>query len=265
VTGADEFLVFDVPDQPEFTAVVPGGGIDGGESVKDAAVREAREETGVDVQVSRTLGMAEHPGLREPQHVHQSHFVQATPVESLPDEWEHQITGHGSEAGSVVRCYWLAVQADAEVWGYRGHFLSGLVRKRVVGYVTRGRELLVFDHAGTTQLPAGRIDAHESLEDGLVREVEEETGLAGVQVVGELADAAEFARLYGQGSAHESHAFHAVADAKTPDAWEHHVTGTGMDAGIVYPCRWVRLDACPPLWGKPDPLVERLRQSIADG
>ncbi len=39
-TGADEFLVFDVPDEPEFTAVVPGGGIDEGESIEHAAVRE---------------------------------------------------------------------------------------------------------------------------------------------------------------------------------------------------------------------------------
>jgi 8-oxo-dGTP pyrophosphatase MutT (NUDIX family) len=262
-TGADEFLVFDVPGQPEFTAIVPGGGIDEGESVEGAAVREAREETGIDVRVLRTLGTAEHPGQREPHHVHHSHFVQATPLESLPDEWEHHITGHGEEAGSLVRCYWLPVRADAEVWGHRGHHLGDLVRKRVVGYVTRDRELLVFDHAGTTQLPAGRIDAHESLEEGLVREVEEETGLAGVHVVGELADAAEFARLYGPG-AHESHAFHAVTDAETPGAWEHHVTGTGMDAGIVYPCRWVPLETCPPLWGKPDPLAERLRESLTE-
>jgi 8-oxo-dGTP pyrophosphatase MutT (NUDIX family) len=245
---------------------VPGGGIDAGESIEEAAVREAREETGIDVQVLRTLGMAEHPGLREPNHVHQSHFVQATPVEQRPDEWEHHITGHGDEAGSLVRCYWLPVQADTEVWGYRGHFLGDLVRKRVVAFVTREREgiteLLVFDYEGMTELPGGRIDPHESMEKGIAREVEEETGVADVRVVEELADAPEFDHLYGRG-AHETHVFHLVTEAKTPRAWEHHVTGTGMDASLVYACRWVPLDECPPLWGKPDPLVERLRESIA--
>lgn len=263
MTGADEFLVFDVPGQPEFTAIVPGGGIDEGESVEEAAVREAREETGIDVRVVRTIGTAANPGQRDPDLVHESHFVQATPTEPPPDEWEHSISGHGPEAGSLARCYWLPVSPGAEVWGHRGHYLGDLVRKRVVGYVTRDRELLVFEHAGTTQLPAGRIDAHESLEEGLVREVEEETGLSGVQVVGELADATEFARLYGPG-AHESHALHAVIDAETPFAWEHHVTGTGMDAGMVYPCRGVPLEKCPPLWGKPDPLAERLLRSITE-
>jgi hypothetical protein len=42
------------------------------------------------------------------------------------------------------------------------------------------------------------------------------------------------------------------------------VSGGGMDSGFVFACRWVPLDDCPPLWGKPDPLVERLRRSIPD-
>jgi len=178
----------------------------------------------------------------------------------LPDEWEHHITGDGDEAGSVVRCYWLPVRADAEVWGYRGHFLGDLVRKRVVGYVTRDRELLVFDHGGVTQLPAGRVDPGETLEAGLVREVKEETGVD-VEVVSLIADGAEFERFYGPHQ-HESHVFHAVAVGETPDEWTHHVTGTGMDAGMAMPCRWVPLDEPLLLWGRPDPLVERLRASI---
>lgn len=267
-TGADEFLVFDVPEQPEFRAIVPGGGIDEGEAVEDAAVREAREETGIDARVLRTLGMAEHPGQREPDHIHQSHFVQAEAIGELPDEWEHEITGHGDEAGSLVRCYWLPVQAEAEVWGHRGHFLGELVRKRVSAYVTReqdGRtELLVFDHRGMpdvpTQVPAGRVDAHESLEAGLVREVKEETGLT-VAPGTLLADPVEHEQALGPG-AHETFAFHATAEPGGSDRWAHDVTGTGMDVGLVYECRWVPLDECPPLWGKADPLVEKLQRSI---
>jgi 8-oxo-dGTP pyrophosphatase MutT (NUDIX family) len=225
--------------------------------------RELLEETGLEVELVGELGVLRQPGRRDPDFQHESHFVHAVPVGPTEDEWEHFIEEDEIERG-LVRCRWVAILAGMSVHGRnRGAFLDTLLRKRVVGYVTRGHELLVFDHAGTTQLPAGRIDAHESLEEGLVREVEEETGLAGVEVVGELADAVEFGHLFGPG-AHESHAFHAVTDAETPEAWEHHVTGTGMDAGIVYPCRWVPLDECPPLWGKPDPLVERLRMSITE-
>ena len=64
------------------------------------------------------------------------------------------------------------------------------MRQRVVAYVTRERdgvkELLVFDHrdhpkAGT-QVPAGRIDPGESLEECLHRELDEEAGLRGTIV-----------------------------------------------------------------------------------
>lgn len=186
-------------------------------------------------------------------------FVQATPAVKSPDTWRH---------GDVV-VRWEPLRVDLPLVPPHGDRVAELVRRRVVAYVTRKRdgriELLVFDHKDMpdvpTQVPAGRIDAHESLEDGLTREVEEETGLTGIRIVGELADARTFERLFGPG-AHESHAFHAVASAEGPDAWEHPVTGTGMDAGLVYLCRWVPLEDCPPLWGDVDPLVAELRRSI---
>jgi 8-oxo-dGTP pyrophosphatase MutT (NUDIX family) len=229
---------------PELTAIVPGGGIEEGETVAETAVREVEEEAGIDALFVREVGVAEGPT---------GHYVQLTPAQRLPETWEHD--------GRAFR--WLPVRADLELWGQRGDFVHALVRKRVVGYVTRGRELLVFEHGGVTQLPAGRLDPNESFEGGLIREVQEETGLTGIRIVSELADAREFRRLYGPG-AHESHAFHAIFEQEAPEAWEHHVTGTGMDAGIVYPCRWVPLDDCPPLWGDADPLVERLRVSIGE-
>jgi ADP-ribose pyrophosphatase YjhB (NUDIX family) len=233
---------------PEYTAVAPGGGIEEGETVAETAVREVKEEAGIDVVFVRELGVARSPT---------GHYAQVTPIGRLPATWEHD--------GRAYR--WLPIRADLELWGQRGDFVHALVRKRVVGYVTRGRELLVFDHKGmphvATQVPAGRVDSHENLEDGLRREVEEETGVTEIEIVNVLADADEFKRLYGPG-AHESHAFHAVAEAGGPNAWEHPVTGTGMDSGLVYACRWVPLDDCPPLWGDADPLVERLRVSIGE-
>jgi ADP-ribose pyrophosphatase YjhB (NUDIX family) len=216
-------------------------------------VREVKEETGLDAVFVRRVGEVEG-----------AHYVQAAPTEPTPETWEH----HRPE-GDVVSCRWLPVSADAEVWGLRGTFVHALVRQRVSVYVTRRRdprtELLVFDHRGQpdapTQVPAGRVDAHETLEEGALREVAEETGLE-VELVDVLASPKEHNEAHGPG-AHETTAFHATA-AGGPDSWDHSVTGTGMDVGLVYECRWVPLDECPPLWGRTDPLVEKLRRSITE-
>jgi ADP-ribose pyrophosphatase YjhB (NUDIX family) len=247
---------------------VPGGGIDEGESVEEAAVREVKEETGLDVEFVRELGVAENPGRLEPDFIHDAHYVHTSAKGLLPETWEHRITGAGRESGSTVLCRWLPVRADVEVWGLRGAFAHALVRERVSVYVTREwngeTELLVFDHRGMpeagTQVPAGRVDAHETLEEGALREVEEETGLR-VEILGVLADPREHDAVHGV-DAHKTTAFRARAQAGGPDSWSHPVTGAGMDVGLVFECRWVPIDECPPLWGKPDPLVEKLRRSI---
>ncbi|MFE5922978.1 NUDIX hydrolase [Streptomyces sp. NPDC056468] len=41
---------------------LPGGGVDVGESVADAAVRETKEETGFDVEVTGLVGLYTNPG-----------------------------------------------------------------------------------------------------------------------------------------------------------------------------------------------------------
>jgi ADP-ribose pyrophosphatase YjhB (NUDIX family) len=241
-------LVFDFPGEHEFKAVVPGGGIEEGETVEETAIREVMEETGIETEFVRVVGVGEDPA---------GHYVQLKATKVLPERWEHV------REDGPVHCRWIPVRADAEVWGLRGDFIHAVVRKRVVGYVTRGRDLLVFEHGGVLQPPAGRVDHDETLEEGLHREVEEETGVTGLRNVGELADADEVDRLFGKLNI-RSWALHAEAQYGGPDAWNHRVTGTGADTGMIFPCRWVALEDRPLLWGKPDPLVERLLVSITD-
>ena len=228
---------------------MPGGGIEEGETIEETAIREVMEETGIEAEFVRVVGVGEDPV---------GHYVQLKATKVLPESWEHV-----REDGPVL-CRWIPVRADAEVWGLRGDFIHGLVRRRVVAYVTRGRELLVFAHGGVLQVPGGRIDYDETLEEGLHREVEEETGVTGLHGVELLADADEVEGLYRH-FVHRTWAFHALAEDGGPDAWEHAVTGTGMDAGMVFPCRWLPLDGeLPLIWGRRDPLAERLRASITE-
>ena len=240
-----ELLLFDVIGQPQFTAVVPGGGIEPGETPDEAAVRETLEETGLHVRVLRELGVDDG-----------THFVQAAPLAPADDEWVHE---------GAVRCYWKPLVRGLEVWGARGDLLPRLKRQRVVAYITRekenGRELLVFEDPEHPeiglQVPAGRLDPGEELKTALLREIEEESGLGDVRVVRELRG---FESHYE--SRYDNHGFHLVADEDLPDEWDYVVRGDGDDAGLTFHYRWVTIDPDLHLFERGHPLLSELLEPI---
>lgn len=134
-------------------------------------------------------------------------------------------------------------------------------RRRVVAYVTRVRdgrtELLVFEdpehpYIGV-QVPAGRLDAGEELEAGLLRELEEEAGLTNARIVQELP---AFEDHYP--SRYENHGFHVVLEEEAPDEWEHVVVGQGDDAGLVFHYRWLPIGSNLRLFGRAHPMLAEL-------
>lgn len=142
------------------------------------------------------------------------------------------------------------------------------VRVRVAAYVLRRRaghpvELLVFDHDADlppgTHVPAGGVAPEEPLEEAVVREVAEESGLTRVRVLRPLA---------------EEHTPHPIRrfprhttffelevddDADVPDAWDHQVTGAGRDNGMTFHCRFEPLPLAFPLADGQDAWLDRLQ------
>ena len=198
--------------------------------IDEVVVVDADELDGLGVEIIRELG--EEDGTRF------VHALLAAPVADWDDRW-------------------ATLTLD-----YNGPFADLLVRQRAVAYVTRERagrtELLTIEEEGDPdrwlQVPAGRLDHGETLKEGLLRELAEETGFTGVRIVRELPDFEAIYRNYSH-----NHAFHLVATEESPDAWRHEVHGHGTDAGFVHLCRWLPLTPDLKLWGARDPMLAKLR------
>lgn len=102
-----ELLVFDQLAHPEAGTQIPAGGVRPGERLEEAALREAREETGLrTAQMIAELAVEEkpHPVTGQPRRT--TFFYLEVP-DGTPDGWIHRVGGDDTDAGLAFSCRFL--------------------------------------------------------------------------------------------------------------------------------------------------------------
>jgi len=104
---------------------------------------------------------------------------------------------------------------------------------RTDGPAPRLLVLQSLDESGC-EVPKGTVEQGETYEQAALREVLEEAGIDGIWILREIG----VVRYQGE----EQHALLAIAPDGLPEAFEHRVTGTGVDAGFRYAFHWEPID-----------------------
>jgi len=110
ITRGSGLLVFRHPDSPESGIQVPGGTVEPGERVEDAALREAIEETGLaSLRLSIYLGdMSRDMSDFGMDEIHHRHYFHVWCDEEPPATWQYyELNPHGSHQPILFDFYWV--------------------------------------------------------------------------------------------------------------------------------------------------------------
>ena len=181
-------------------SVVPGGGVEVGESFEDAAVREAREELGLDVELRSSQPVMVLRGAEGDHHYFVADVVGGsfgpgggpewdpvrgrgtyTPVLVTPEEAVGRELAPLAVSEVLLRSFVTGAWPETTIevtdpratppWRVRAGAVCLDDRDRVV--VNRGE----WDRGPFYELPGGGVEAGETVEEAVVRELEEEVGL----------------------------------------------------------------------------------------
>jgi ADP-ribose pyrophosphatase YjhB (NUDIX family) len=127
-------------------------------------------------------------------------------------------------------------------------------RRKVYAYITEGERLLVFQHVDIPeaglQVPGGTVEAGESFQAALLREIEEESGLTGLEQAGQVGEQVRDMSDIGGEELQQQRFYHLRCTAPMPEHWDHLERHASDGSGpLRFEFFWVRLEPLPTLTG----------------
>lgn len=127
VVEAGRLLVFRHTDYSyeQVGIQVPAGTVRVGEAPEAAALREAREETGLTgLRVVRKLGVAEYDISPYRPEIQRRHFFLLELTEHAPERWASQEDHDGEGQPTRFECFWIPVTAGHILQSGQGALLG---------------------------------------------------------------------------------------------------------------------------------------------
>lgn len=120
-----EILVFKHRDFPEAGIQVPAGTVKLNEKLSDAAIREVKEESGLDVPGS-IFSLGRFEWFREDRNeIHVRNIFQYKTERVLPNQWEHKVSGIGEDGNLIFEYFWLdSKMADSALAVDQGKYIN---------------------------------------------------------------------------------------------------------------------------------------------
>jgi 8-oxo-dGTP pyrophosphatase MutT (NUDIX family) len=131
VTWQGRLLVASQPERPEQGLQVPGGSVEPREELSMAALREAREETGLsELSVVAYLGSALYELKVDVGPPHLRHFFHLRCFAAPPERWQHTELPTPTRPRPQRFELWWVPLASARLDWEMGAFLEGLAPAR---------------------------------------------------------------------------------------------------------------------------------------